>query len=163
MALSGTLSDLAGLSAGGELAGEVDRWRPRVVARARCCWLVLGEYPVGHCPEDQGADEVLAEVIDVTDGVEDPGVRAFPDQGVGDDDGGCVGSGPPVGGEVDDRGRQPVVEQHVAAEVAVDELAGGWHGTEHGGQPWQVVNLREVVGGDLAPGDAVAGGPGLAR
>lgn len=39
---SGTLSGLAGLSAGGELAGEVDRWRPRVVARARCCWRVLG-------------------------------------------------------------------------------------------------------------------------
>ena len=81
------------------------------------------------------------------------------DQGVGDDDGGCVGSGPPVGGEVDDRGWQLVVEQHVAAEVAVDELAGGWHGTERGGQPWQVVNLREVVGG-TSPGDAVAGGPG---
>jgi hypothetical protein len=49
MALPGTLSDLAGLSAGGELAGEVDRWRARVVARARCCWRVPGEDPVGRC------------------------------------------------------------------------------------------------------------------
>jgi hypothetical protein len=35
-------ANVAGLGAGGELAGEVGRWRPRVVARARCCWRVLG-------------------------------------------------------------------------------------------------------------------------
>src|SRR5260221_7285606 len=52
MALPGTLSDLAGLSVGGELAGDFDRWRPRVVTHARCCWRVLREDPVGHCPED---------------------------------------------------------------------------------------------------------------
>jgi hypothetical protein len=42
------------------------------------------QYPFGYAPEDQGADQVLAEVIDGADGVQDLSAGAFPDQGVGD-------------------------------------------------------------------------------
>jgi hypothetical protein len=96
----------------------------------------------------------------VADGAEELSVRAFPDQRVGHDDGGGEGDGPPVGGQVDDRGRQMVVEQDIAAEIPVDELAGGRERARRGGQSRQVIHLSEVISGDLAPGDAVAGGPG---
>ena len=45
----------------------------------------------------------------------------------------------------------------------MDELAGGWHGTERGGQPWQVVNLREVVGGTSPQATRSLVAQGLAR
>ena len=51
------------------------------------------------------------------------------------------------------------MEQHVAGQVAVDELAGGGHRAQRGGQPRQVADLREVAGGNLTPGDAVADRP----
>lgn len=86
-------------------------------------WLVPGHDSVGHDAEDQGADQVLAEVIEMPDRVQDLPIRALPDQGVNDHDRGSVRNGSPVGGEVDDRRRQLVIEEHIPGEVAVDQLA----------------------------------------
>src|SRR5262245_57496138 len=109
-----------------ELAADVDGAFPTVVVFGSwVCWFFLAGYPVGHCSEDQSANQVLAEIADVGDGVQDLAVGALPDKGVGDDDCRRVAGWPPVGRQVDDRWRLSAVEQDVASEVSMDELAGG--------------------------------------
>jgi hypothetical protein len=113
-------------ASGSQLTGKVDRVSPWVVpAAVSVTWLVPGHDAVRHDAEDQGAEQVLAEIIDVPYRVEELPIRAFPDQGVSDHDRSGVRNGPPVRGEVDDRRRQLVIEEHVPGEVAVDQLARG--------------------------------------
>ena len=78
---------------GCELAGEVDGWHPRVIVRSAFRVVFLPEHPVGHRPVDQGADQVLAKVIDVADRIQELTVGAFPDQRIGNHDRGCKGCG----------------------------------------------------------------------
>lgn len=54
--------------------------------------------------------------------IEERPVGALPADGVNGDDSEAEQRRPPVGGQVDDGRSQAFVEQHVAAEVSVDEL-----------------------------------------
>src|SRR6266568_4250619 len=92
-------------SRGHELEGKVDRVHPLVMSRAMSSGRVIpGQDPVGHDAEDQGTNQVLTEVIEKAYRVQDLPVRTFPDQRVSYHDRCGVRDGPPVGGEVDDRG-----------------------------------------------------------
>ena len=51
------------------------------------------------------------------------------------------------------------MEQHIAAEIAMDELAGRADRPKRGGKPSQVIHLGELRDWDLTPRDAVADGP----
>jgi hypothetical protein len=62
--------------------------------------------------------------------VEDGGVGAAPRQRVHRGDGQSQPGGPPVGREVDHGGRLARGEEHVPAEVAVDQLGGQAHRPE---------------------------------
>ena len=72
---------------------------------------------------------------------------------IGHDDRRREGGRPPLRREVDDRGRQLVVEEHVAGQVAVDELASCVHRLEYR------ENVVELGKRQLAPGNAVAHRP----
>ena len=86
----------------------------------------------------------------------------LPDQCVSHNDRGGIRDGPPVGGEVDDRWRQLVIEEHVSGEVAVDQLARGRSPVAEGSSELrQVRNGREFAGGDLVPGNPICHGPGI--
>jgi hypothetical protein len=76
-----------------------------------------------------------------------------PAERVRDDDRRCELDRPPVRREVDDRGRQLVVEEDVAGQVAVDQLTRRVDRLERGEH---VVELGKV---GLAPRDAVADSP----
>ena len=92
------------------------------------------------------------------DGVQDLAIGAFPDEGVGDHDGRGIGGWPPVGREIDNRWRLRAVEQDVASEISVDELAGrGVRFERTEGGPGPQADAKGIVrSGDQNPGPSIA-------
>ncbi len=74
-------------------------------------------------PVDEGAQQMLRQGGVLKQRLDDVLACAFEHKGVRDHDRRGERRWPPLGGQVDDQGWQSVVEEHVAGEVAVDELA----------------------------------------
>jgi len=64
--------------------------------------------------------------------------------------------------EIQDRGRQPVVEQDVAGEVAVDQLRSRIEASQGCEPSIQVLRLGQVLGRLRSPGDPIADRPRIA-
>lgn len=107
---------------------------------------MFAEEPIRDGPIYERSQKELLKAFDVRERVEDSLVCTFPDERVGDDDGGRKRRRAPVGSEVDDRGGKPSSEEDVAGQVAVNELALNIKGSQQSDEPWQVLDVREVFG-----------------
>ena len=102
-----------------------------------------------HCPNPfprGGSREVI-------------GRRPLPGERVGNDDRTRIGGGPPVDGEVDDRGRQLIREEHIPRQVTVDHLRWIIHGRQQRGEPSNMRHLQMGGHRGFAPGHPVRSCP----
>jgi hypothetical protein len=112
--------------------------------------------------KDEGSDEKLEAELVITEDVEGFETGTFPEHCITDDDRARVSRWAKVGREVNHDGLSFAVEEHIAAQIAMDELAleGPWPETSSH-------SLMEVLGsgaqraGGLVPGDAVGDGPSV--
>ena len=84
---------------------------------------MLPEQAICDRAVDEGSQKVLLEVFDMPHAREEAFVSPLPDERVRDHDCRRKRRWPPVGREIDDRGRHAVRQENVAGEIAMDQLA----------------------------------------
>src|SRR5919198_1594400 len=120
---------------------------------------------LGEQAEEQRPHEELTAFIAAGDRSEQREVRAVPEDRVDGDDRRRVLRRSPVRGEVDDRRRQTLGEEDVAAEVAVHDLARGVDRRPGIEETCHLGDASEVAARLLSPRDAIGArphvGPGI--